>query len=246
MRHTCGILLVLCVSLPSAAFVIEGPAGQVGLLELYTSEGCSSCPTADRWLSKLVSDPRLWRELVPVAFHVDYWDDIGWRDRLGSARHTQRQQAYARAQHVRTVYTPGFVWQGREWRGWFQRAALPEIHEVDVGALSITSEQDQLAIRFAADRPAGTPLEVHVLLLGFGITTTIDAGENRGRRLEHDFAVLAHRAVALQWNGSAYSAELEQPQSDTYAGRYALSAWVAIPGDPSPLQAVGGWLAQNQ
>src|ERR1043166_1377606 len=64
------------------------------LIELYTSEGCSSCPPAEAWLSKLKTEAGLWKDFVPVAFHVDYWDHLGWRDRFASAVFTERQRAY--------------------------------------------------------------------------------------------------------------------------------------------------------
>ena len=76
---------------------------QTGLLELYTSEGCSSCPPADRWLSSLKDDDGLWQELIPVAFHVDYWDYLGWRDRFAARDFSQRQRRYAAEQSMRTV-----------------------------------------------------------------------------------------------------------------------------------------------
>ncbi len=71
----------------------SGPA-QTALVELYTSEGCSSCPPADHYLSGLARDPGLWKQFVPVAFHVDYWDQLGWTDRLASAQYSDRQRSY--------------------------------------------------------------------------------------------------------------------------------------------------------
>ncbi len=80
-----GVLVLLGGSQASADTLhLASGDTRVNLLELYTSEGCSSCPPADRWLSGLRQDPRLWRQLVPVAFHVDYWDGIGWPDRFAS------------------------------------------------------------------------------------------------------------------------------------------------------------------
>ena len=101
---------------------------QTGMLELYTSEGCSSCPPADSWLSSLKNEDGLWREFIPLAFHVDYWDYIGWKDRFASPKNSNRQRQYARGQSLKTVYTPGFLYNGEEWRGWFIRRFidLPE------------------------------------------------------------------------------------------------------------------------
>ena len=91
---------------------------QVSLLELYTSEGCSSCPLADRWVSSLKDDPKLWKEFIPLSFHVDYWDYIGWKDRFASPAYSRRQKQYAQQGAVSTVYTPGFLNNGQEWRPW--------------------------------------------------------------------------------------------------------------------------------
>ncbi|MCB1738986.1 MAG: DUF1223 domain-containing protein, partial [Gammaproteobacteria bacterium] len=109
---------------PQSIHVNSGPR-QVALLELFTSEGCSSCPPADRWLSGLIDDPRLWRELVPVAFHVDYWDYLGWPDRFASREFSRRQRDHARSGGLSQVYTPGVVLNGAEWRGWHRGRPLP-------------------------------------------------------------------------------------------------------------------------
>lgn len=104
----------------------ESADEQVSILELYTSHGCSSCPPADAWLSKLVDRPGLWDEFIPLAFHVDYWNDLGWPDRFASKTFTDRQREYARQGYLSSVYTPGFVLRGDEWRGWFMRRS-PEL-----------------------------------------------------------------------------------------------------------------------
>ncbi len=110
------IICMACfLSFPaSAEIVIRSPETQVSLLELYTSEGCSSCPPADRWISKLKKDDRLWSSMIPVAFHVDYWDYIGWKDRFASPEYSLRQRNYARSKNLKTVYTPGFLLNGEE------------------------------------------------------------------------------------------------------------------------------------
>ena len=89
---------------------------QIALIELFTSEGCSSCPPAEQWLAGRRADAGLWREFVPVAWHVTYWDQLGWADRFGQRAFTDRQYAYAAAWHSDSVYTPCFVRDGVEWR----------------------------------------------------------------------------------------------------------------------------------
>src|SRR5210317_1284191 len=89
---------------------------RVTLLELYTSQGCSSCPPAESWLNRFTDDDRLWKQVVPVAFHVDYWDYLGWRDPYALPQYSDRQRRYRSKGKVSAVYTPGFVVNGGEWK----------------------------------------------------------------------------------------------------------------------------------
>ena len=123
-----ALLLVEIVALPASpmpATTFESGATQSTLAELFTSEGCSSCPPAEKWLSALKSNQDLWKTIIPVAFHVDYWDRLGWRDRFAKPEFTSRQQRYAAAWGGDSVYTPGFVVNGKEWRSWFGGNAVP-------------------------------------------------------------------------------------------------------------------------
>src|SRR5574339_14875 len=105
------MLLFLCLTanlMSAGPIQFHSSTNRTALLELYTSEGCSSCPPAEAWLSRLKSDARLWKDFVPVAFHVDYWDYLGWRDPFGAAEYSERQRGYAAQWKSRSVYTPGF------------------------------------------------------------------------------------------------------------------------------------------
>ena len=97
------------VCAPSVAGFSSGRKPALNLLELYSSEGCSSCPPAEAWLGNLRETPGLWRDFVPVAFHVNYWDRLGWPDRFASKAFTDREYVYASAWGSGTVYTPCFV-----------------------------------------------------------------------------------------------------------------------------------------
>ena len=116
------VFLVACLAFPATLSVAaearfaSGPQ-QTALIELYTSEGCSSCPPAETWMSRLKESPGLWKQFVPIAFHVDYWDRLGWRDRFSSQRWTERQRRYASLWQSESVYTPAVVVNGREQRG---------------------------------------------------------------------------------------------------------------------------------
>src|SRR5947208_15491894 len=99
------------------ATVFESGDTQSTLIELFTSEGCSSCPPAEKWMSGLKSNQDLWKKIIPVTFHVDYWDHLGWRDRFAKPEFTSRQQRYAAAWGGDSVYTQGLVVNGKEGRG---------------------------------------------------------------------------------------------------------------------------------
>src|SRR5271163_2312476 len=109
-----GILGASAPLCAAAEHFASGP-GRVALIELYTSEGCSSCPPADAWLGGLKDKAGLWDEFVPVQFHVNYWDNLGWKDRLATRDFTAREYAYSSAWGSSSVYTPCFVRNGLEW-----------------------------------------------------------------------------------------------------------------------------------
>src|SRR5215471_15461328 len=119
----------------------ESSDAQSSLIELFTSEGCSSCPPAEKWLSGLKSNQELWKKIVPVAFHVDYWDHLGWRDRFAKPQFTSRQQHYASTWGSDSVYTPAFVVNGKEWRDWFGGNLTPT-SSTKVGVFRVSLDAD--------------------------------------------------------------------------------------------------------
>src|SRR5215470_3300374 len=127
MRAIISLFLLLAGANPLNAeqMLFQSATNRAVLLELYSSEGCSSCPPAEAWFSQLKSNPRLWKDLVPVGFHVDYWDQLGWKDPFGTSSFSERQRAYSAKWKNESVYTPGFVLNGKEWRGWYTRTGLP-------------------------------------------------------------------------------------------------------------------------
>jgi hypothetical protein len=212
-------------------------SARVSLIELYSSEGCSSCPPAERWLGELRHDPGLWKTFVPVAFHVDYWNRLGWPDRFSTRDFTQRQYAYAEGWSAGSVYTPCFVRDGAEWHA---RGPV----EVSGGAAGVlTATYDGTTVRAEFTPTAGTKdpdspaYEVHAAILGAGIVSKVTAGENSGETLRHEFIALALGGVPL-----GRELPLVVPK---IAGvpRHALAVWVTRRGELAPVQAAGGWLA---
>ena len=210
----------------------SGPA-QTALIELFTSEGCSSCPPAERWLGSLRDEPGLWHDFVPVAFHVDYWNRLGWPDRFSTREFTAREYAYAAAWHSDSVYTPCLVRNGAESKG----AHDLSLSDVPAGRLTVTYDGAVLHTEFFPVSPAASPgYEIHAAILGGGIVSHVIAGENSGETLRQEFVAL----VVTRGTPGAEIA-LKRPRIDGVP-RQALAVWVTRRGEQVPLQATGGWL----
>lgn len=195
-------------------------------------------------MSHLKTDKNLWSSIVPVAFHVDYWDYIGWKDRFALPVYSERQRRHARSGNISTVYTPGFVFNGEEWRGWFRGKQLATRPGKVVGKLRIDIIDGQTRVTFSpVEQLSHQVLDLHVAILGFDLTTEVAAGENRGRNLAHDFVVLAFARTVIEQDAQIYHTEFVLPVSELNARVVALAAWVGPRDDGVPIQAVGGWLA---
>ena len=165
------------------------------LVELYTSEGCNSCPPADRWLGSRFAARDI--RAVPLAFHVDYWDRLGWVDRFASPAYTARQYASMRANRATFVYTPQVLVQGRDFSAWQARgdaaidaaAQRPARAALDVSA---TPSRTSVAVDIQAtidDAALRDDARVFVAFVDSGLHSDVRAGENRGERLSHDHVV---------------------------------------------------------
>lgn len=253
IKYHLAVVLLCVASFTNAAsdeihFAQSGPVPQ--LLELFTSQGCSSCPPADAFVNKLLTDQGLWNKIVPVVFHVDYWDYLGWEDLYSDASYSSRQRRYRALGRIDSVYTPGFVVDAREWRGYFSNAVLPKRRNRRGGALNIDSidgAKSRLRIRYQSDSESPAHHYVHLALLGFGIKTKIRSGENRGEYLPYEFTVLNFQteplrsADAVIWEG-----EMGLAKAKRKATSYGLAAWVTTANEPTPAQVLGGWLNAGQ
>jgi hypothetical protein len=208
----------------------SGPQ-RVHLIELFTSQGCSSCPPAEAWLSKLKNEPGLWRDFVPIAFHVDYWDRLGWRDPFASKEWTARQYRYSENWKSEGVYTPGFVLDGRE----LMERSVPTSSTEKPGVLRLSIANEKVAAAFIPANNVTKDVDLHLAMLGFDLNTKPTAGENNGRNLKQDFVVLSLA------NEKMSDGKLEiQFRPDARAG--AVAAWITAANQIEPIQAVGGWL----
>lgn len=233
------LLAVLSGTGTLAGQTLRSPSTQATLLELYTSEGCSSCPPADRWYTSLASNPTLWRTLIPVAFHVDYWNYLGWEDRFAQPEFAQRQRLHKQQGNSRGVYTPGVMALGKEWRHWRRSQEIPASTS-DGGILEVLIEPDSFQASFLpAGNSAQTASVLNLALLGFGLQSTVATGENRGKQLQQDFVVLAQRTVHsrnMRWHGQLPTSKLSGQ-----ASRLAWAAWVSSANNLAPIQAAGAW-----
>ena len=180
---------------------------------------------------------------MPVAFHVNYWDNLGWKDRLASVEFTRRQHTYASGWRSGTVYTPEFVLNGREWQ-WSGADTLARQSGETPGVLTVLQNGvgANFVVTFNSTKPTRAQPIAHLALIGFGITSDVARGENAGQKLTHDFVALAHQEGALQ--GSPLRAELKLDKDSGDAHPRAIAAWVSVGSDPTPIQATGGWISQ--
>jgi len=242
-RVTAGVMLIwLAVGyiFASEPKSFESGDTQNSLIELFTSEGCSSCPPAEKWLSALKSTSDLWKKVVPLAFHVDYWDHLGWRDRFAKPEFTSRQQRYAAAWGGDSVYTPSFVVNGKEWRGWFGGNAIP-MTSTKVGVLRVSVGDDRkISGTFVTDTIHSRPLALNVAALGNDLESDVRRGENSGRKLRHDFVVLDLIKTDMVHESDRWTASVALPMRSDNDKLAAVAAWITE--DATPIQATGGWL----
>ena len=205
MRFTFALVVSL-LALPALAGGCKAQSGDrtVALVELYTSEGCSSCPPADRWLSGLSSSGFTPDRVVPLALHVDYWDYIGWKDPYAKREFSQRQRKLSQLQRMALVYTPQVVLQGRDFPRWgspaFEAAvaainARPARARISLEILGATAVafETKVSAELIGREQAGDPA-LYLAVYENRLTSRVTAGENSGRSLTHDH-------VVLEWQG---------------------------------------------
>lgn len=195
------LCLAAAAAAPSAALAqrcrAESGAQVPVVVELYTSEGCNSCPPADRWLSTLKDRPGV----LAAAFHVDYWDRLGWKDRFASPSHTERQARQRSAAGARHSYTPQVVVNGRDWRRWPELPAAPTPDPPPPKlVMQRVGEQVELQV-LPADGARTARWSLWWAALEDDHVSAVKAGENAGVTLRHDHVVRQHGRLAL-WSGA--------------------------------------------
>ena len=191
----------LAVAGPSSCNV-QSSSSRATVVELYTSEGCNSCPPADRWLSQLTARSP---EIVALAFHVDYWDRLGWKDRFASPAYTQRQQQTQASSGARFSYTPQVIVGGQDRKDWPRLATSSSLVQADRAppTVDITLARDGERYLATVAPRTGAParLAAYWAWTEDGHSTAVKAGENEGVTLHHDRVVRDYRSIP-PWNSA--------------------------------------------
>lgn len=201
MPARAGLLLALCVAVPAQAEPCRAESGAhtTALVELYTSEGCDSCPPADRWLSALGGRGFTAQKVVPIALHVDYWDYIGWKDPYAKAAFSARQRKLSQVMRGKVVYTPQVLLQGEDFRRWYTPAFDEAVARINArparARISLALEaRREGSFAVEADAEIRDPAQradaaLYVASYENKLVSPVIAGENRGKTLAHDYVV---------------------------------------------------------
>jgi hypothetical protein len=237
VRGVPALLLLACLLGPAHAAPACRAASDAmmhPLIELYTSEGCDSCPPADRWLSSRFGTSS-GTGAIALAFHVDYWDRLGWVDRFADAAFTVRQQQAMRANGASFVYTPQVLLQGRDFAGWRDGSAAAAIGAASrkpAGAtLALEADaRDREVVVHAEARVSDAALardaQLFIAYTDSGLASDVKAGENRGVRLTHDHVVRALRLAGAPAAGGALRTTLTMSRPGEAGTHPTLVAFV--------------------
>ncbi|MFT3955834.1 MAG: DUF1223 domain-containing protein [Piscinibacter sp.] len=231
------LIPLLLAALPAAFAQAQSCSVRSGeavapLVELYTSEGCSSCPPADRWLATLPPEPAA----VPLAFHVDYWDSLGWPDRFATPEFTRRQNEQRAVNGARVNYTPQVVVQGRDRPDW-PRLSLPIAAGTPL--VDIVLQGDGRTFDASVRPRPGAPerLAAFWAVTENGHRSRVTAGENAGEKLAHDHVVRQLHRVP-PWSGADIRLRFSPSLPIDPAHPRAISLVVLDPASGRPLQAL--------
>jgi len=205
------------------------------VVELYTSEGCNSCPPADKWLSRAKSEPGV----VALAFHVDYWDRLGWKDRFASPAFTQRQTQQLRPSGARFSYTPQVLIDGADRPDWPSAVIAPRARTAATVDAQLVRDGKHISATVMPLAGAPARLAAYWAVTEQDHVSAVKAGENEGVTLHHDFVVRDYQAVAA-WSPSptATALNFDLPGADDPAHPRQVNLVIVNADTGRPVQAV--------
>ena len=223
------------------------------LIELFTSQGCSSCPPAEIWMTKKLTHEGLFKTFIPVVYHVDYWNYIGWVDIFSSKTYSNRQRNYAKFLKSRQIATPSFFVNGRPWKQWYLNDPL-NATKTDPGKSNPLKSAEIFKNRriFVFASPSSLKpeyqsqdLTIHIALLTTGVISSITGGENKGKTLKNDFSILHYEQKLLPDNtpGLKKVEFAVPPISLKLRGKkQAIAIWISDHPNGPVLQALASWI----
>jgi hypothetical protein len=237
-------LLAALFSVPAFAgdpIIVNSGDKQTAVVELYTSEGCSSCPSADRWLSRLIEAPKDELDVLALAFHFDYWNYLGWKDRFSSAAYTSRQRQLGANNRQKTIYTPEFFVNGMEARG--TNKILQKIQQANQQQspldlkLTVTRDQTGLVLELQApgDHDKGERIHHRYLVYENKLSTDVQRGENSGETLRHEQVVRYMSEAQRLRQQNQYRITIDPDWKPENIG---VAVLVTSPGNKKYLQAL--------
>lgn len=242
-------LWLAALALATSGFASIAPAGAadrpLGVIELFTSQGCNSCPPADELFAEFVAKG----EVVALAYHVTYWDYLGWQDSLASKENTDRQYGYMRGFGARAVYTPQAVVNGRTHMSGAKRdqitSSLDNLNRTGQGLnvdIHVTESADAISIDVGPGD--GQHVNAHLVLVFFRGPQVVDLerGENRGKRVTYWNSVTDVQTAGL-WHGEKQRFDLPKSEVEKKGGAAVLLQVVGKDGLPGPI--LGAAIVRN-
>jgi len=226
----------------SHAIEFNSGKNKVRLIELYTSQSCSSCPPAEAWLSRFKSSKGLWTKFIPISYHVSYWNHLHWKDTFSKEEFSLRQRNYHQVIQG-GVYTPQIVLDGKDFRGWrrIRNISQLEINKMP-GNLSVLIDQKYKTaqLNFTSNQTKDE-LICFGAYLESGHPTKVTSGENSGRRLDQDFVVINLSQSHALKKGNQYSCKLDiQTRKVNSSVERGLAFWLINKKTYQVIQATGG------
>lgn len=194
------------------------------VIELYTSEGCSSCPPADKWVSTL-KDASATGGAVVQAFHVGYWDYIGWVDRFAAPAYTDRQKDIAAKNNLRSIYTPQAVLDGQDWARWGGKPENKELAKAAISLKQLGTDQFEASVTPLPALQSGD-WSAYWTVTEHDYNSKVLSGENKGEFLKHDFVVRQYTQVG------------KYKTSDNHPQKLSFRSIAPTPGHPRQVNLV--------
>jgi len=241
VRAVAGLLACAIVPLASTA-TGETQSTPKAIVELFTSQGCSSCVAADAYFADLAKR----KDVVALSLHVDYWDYLGWRDTLSDPAHTERQRSYASVRGSSRVYTPQMIVNGRADFVGSDRSAIDAAIAQSSLPLPVSMRKGNgtVEIEIAGATPHQSPATIRLVLLTSEAEVAIGRGENAGSTIDYYNVVKTMRPIGM-WNGDAVKITLpEHELMGNGVDACAIIVQEDLPNGPGPIIGaawLGGW-----